>query len=173
MTIISNSQSFSANSNASMGANLLAQFKASADTVLQAGRNITIHLPPSKESCPGTSCRFNSSYKKWIDDAGGFCKTCGGQGFLLEQRQTVYIANIRQTDEPFDNVKTGGQDTPAGRVSQKFARTKTVIESYDHVIKSVGATIDGEEYKLDHEPKKTGWGGTLLYIVTFWKKVDK
>jgi len=172
MTIISNDQTFSSSSDSSLGANLLAQFKAAADTVLQAGRDITIHLQPSKSNCPA-ACRFNSSYKKYMGTSGGPCKACGGVGFIYEQRQTIYMANIRQIKEPFDNAKSGGQDTPAGRVSQKLTRTKTVIESYDHIIKSLGATIDGEEYKLWDEPAKTGFGGTLLYVVTTWQKMDK
>lgn len=169
---VSNNQSFSANSNGSLLSGLVAKYKTAMDTVLQGGRNITIHLPPQKADCPG-GCRYNSTYKRTVGVTGALCDVCGGQGFLYEPRYTIYIANIRQTEEDLNSSDGNKQSTTAGRISQKLVRTKTVIESYDHISGSIGATIDGEEYKLEIDPKKTGFGGTLLYVITYWKKMDK
>jgi hypothetical protein len=172
MAIVPNNQSFDPLSSSALVPALVSQFKIAMDTVLQGGRNITIHLPPIKSACPG-NCRFNSSYKKFMGTNGGLCPMCRGEGFMLEQRQTIYMANIRQIKEPFENSEVDGQESNAGRVSEKIVRTKTVIESYDHVLSSIAATIDGEPYKLWMDPEKTGFGGTLLYVVTRWKKMDK
>lgn len=172
MTIISNNQSFNSSSNATLLSALVNKFKISMDTVLQGGRNITIHLPPQQMECP-SSCRYNSTYKRNVGINGALCKTCKGQGFLYETRQTIYMANIRQLEEDLNNIDGHKQNTTAGRISQKLVRTKTVIESFNHILGSIGATIDGEEYKLNTDPKKTGFGGTMLYLISFWKKMDK
>jgi len=169
---ISNGESFHANSDSTLLSNLVGKFKAAQDTILQGGRQITIHLPPEKTRCVA-GCRFNSTYNKFINQTGGICTTCKGQGYSYESRYTTYTANIRQVNENLESIDGFGQDTPAGRISQRLARTRTVIESYAHVIKSIGVTIDGEAYKLHVDPEKTGFGGTLLYVVAFWKKMDK
>lgn len=172
MSIVPNNQSFDSASNSTLLSGLVGKFKIAMDTVLQGGRNITIHLPPLKSICP-SACKFNSAYKKFTSSTGGLCPDCRGEGYKLEQRQTIYMANIRQIKQPIDNPDGDGQDTNAGRVSQKTVRTKTVIAAYDHIVSSIGATIDGEQYKLDTEPEKIGFGDTLLYAVTLWKKMDK
>lgn len=172
MSMISNLQSFSSSSNSGLMSGLVDRFKTAMDTVLQGGRNITIHLPPQKMACPG-SCRYNSTYKRNVGVSGALCKDCGGQGFLYETRQTIYMANIRQTEEDLSSIDGHKQNTTAGRISQKLVRTKTVIESFSHISSSIAATIDGEEYKLETDPAKTGFGGTLLYVIAFWKRMDK
>lgn len=172
MGVVSNNQSFDSASDGTLLSSLVGKFKLSMDTVLQGGRNITIHLPPIKLACGG-GCKFNSSYKKFTTTSGGLCRACRGEGFKLELRQTVYKANIRQMKMPIEDADVGGQDTKAGRLSQKIVRTKTVIAAFDHISGSVGATIDGEQYKLWAEPEKVGFGGTMLYCVASWKKMDK
>jgi hypothetical protein len=131
-----------------------------------------LHLPPQKSSCPG-ACKFNSAYKKFIGTNGQLCRECKGSGFLLEPRQTLYRANIRWTDEPLDKSNRTGQNTTAGRVFTSLVRTKTVIESYDDILKSIGATVDGEPVKLFNNPRKTGFGNKLMYVVTFWEITNK
>ncbi len=171
MSVVSNNESFDGSSNATLLSSLVGKFKIAMDTVLQGGRDITIHLLPIKTAC-GMGCKFNSSYKKFTTTSGGLCSACRGEGFKLEQRQTVYKANIRQEKKPIEDGP-GGQETNAGKVSQKIVRTKTVIAAFDHITSSVGATIDGEQYKLWSEPEKVGFGGTLLYCVARWQKMDK
>ncbi len=172
MGVVLNDQSFHLSSDGTLLPSLVNKFKISMDTVLRGGRNITIHLPPIKMSCGG-GCKFNSSYKKFTSPTGGLCTACRGEGFKLEQRQTIYKANIRQMKNPIEDIEVGGQQTTAGKLSQKIVRTKTVIAAFDHISGSIGATIDGEQYKLWAEPEKIGFGGTLLYCVARWKKMDK
>jgi hypothetical protein len=101
------------------------------------------------------------------------CQTCKGDGFQKEPRQTIYRANIRWTDEPLDETITTNQDTVGGRVYKSFARTKTVIESYDHILLSEGVTIDGIHCTLWNDPRVSGWNGDLYYVTTFWQKSNK
>ena len=172
MAIVPNNESFDSASDGTLLPGLVGKFKISMDTVLQGGRYITIHLPPTKMSCGG-GCKYNSSYKKFTTTTGGLCSACRGEGFKLEQRQTIYTANIRQIKNPIEDSESGGQETNAGKISQKIVRTKTVIASFDHISNSIGATIDGEQYKLWADPEKVGFGGTLFYCISRWKKMDK
>lgn len=145
------------------------------DTVLVGlGRNITIHLPPSKGPCPDITCKYNSTYQRYIGTNGKICETCKGQGFLVEGRQTIYVANIRWTSEPFNQATNILEKFPAGRVGVNFVRTKTVASSKDHVRESIGATIDGNNVELFREPRTTGFGASpLLYLISWWKVVNK
>lgn len=145
------------------------------DTVLTGlGRDITIHLPPSKSPCTDVDCKYNSTYQRYTGTNGKICETCRGQGFLVESRQTIYIANIRWTAEPF-NESTGVQEKfPAGRVGVNFVRTKTVATSKDHIRESIGATIDTTNVELFREPRQTGFGrDPLLYVISWWKVVNR
>lgn len=172
MVLIPNNQTFSPAASGIIVTGLLPVFRAQIDTVLLGGRDITLNLPPARQPCP-LACKFNSSYGKFIGTAGALCRGCAGQGFVFEPRQTIYRANIRHTDEPLPQTRGGGEDTPGGRVFEALVRTKTVIESYDHILEAVSADIDGIKYTLWNDPRQTGWGDTLLYVVTFWKKVNK
>lgn len=143
------------------------------DSVLIGGRDITLDLKPSKNPCP-SACKFVQAYETYVDSiTGGPCTTCRGQGFIYEQRQTVYRANIRWTNEPLDRAIKGGQDTPGGQVPGDFVRTKTVVESYNHIVSADGATIDGVKVKMFKPPRQTGFGGQLLYVVTWWEDANK
>ena len=146
------------------------------DTVLTGlGRDITIHLPPSKSPCPDITCKFNSTYQRYVGTNGKICETCRGQGFLVEGNQTIYIANIRWTDEPFNESTRNIQEAfPPGRLGANFVRTKTVASSMDHLRQSVGATVDGINVELFMEPRFTGFGAApLLYTITWWKVVNR
>lgn len=172
MTIVPNSQSFSPQASGTLVSSLAARFKAGIDTVLIGGRDILVHLPPGKSVCPA-ACRFNSTYNKYIGLDGKMCRACKGQGFVMEPRQTIYRANIRWTDEPLASPRGGGEDTPAGRVSESLVRTKTVIESLNHLKQALSIEVDGISCTLWDEPRPTGWGNQLFYVVAFWKKNNR
>lgn len=169
---VGNSQSFNAGSSSSLVNNLVTSFKTNIDTLLQGGRDITIHLPAAQSPCP-SGCKYNSAYGRFVGSNGGLCTSCGGKGFVFEPRWTVYKANIKWTDEGIFENRSGGEDTPAGKVYETLARTKTVVESLDHINQSLGATIDGFQCELWGEPRTTGFGDSTLYVVSFWKKVNK
>lgn len=172
MAIVPNSQSFEPSASGMMLNLLEPVWKTNMDAVLMGvGRNITIHLPPIKNACPDTACRFNSSYKKFVSSDGSICRTCTGQGFLLEPRQTVYKANIRWTDQAL--AESDFQEAQlAGRVMPNHVRTKTVASSYQHILEAVGATIDGINVELFEEPRYTGFVNTH-YVVAIWKRVNR
>lgn len=172
MAIISNNQSFHPDASGTLVSSLADTFKQQMDTVLLGGRDITLHLPPKKIRCGG-GCRFNSTYKRYIGANSAICQECKGDGFQKVTRQTIYRANIRWTDEPFASPLTTGQDTIAGRVYRSLVRTKTVIESYDDILLSEGATIDGIHCTLVNDPRVTGFNGQLYYVISFWEKSNK
>lgn len=172
MVIISNNQSFHASASGSLVTSLTDTFKQQMDSVMLGGRDITIHLPPIKIKCT-SGCKYNSTYKRYMGNNAAICKDCKGDGFTKEPRQTIYRANIRWTDEPLDASTNTGQDTVAGRIYQSFVRTKTVIESYDHILQSHGATIDGIHCTLWNDPRVTGWNGNLYYVISYWQKANK
>ena len=172
MVLIPNNQSFSPTASGTLVSSLNNIFRQQMDTVLLGGRDITLHLPPRKIPC-AAGCRFNSTYKRYIGNNQALCQSCKGDGFKKETRQTIYRANIRWTDEPLESTLTTGQDTTAGRVYQSIIRTKTVIESYDHILKADGATIDGIHCILFNDPRVSGWNGNLYYVTTFWQKSNK
>lgn len=147
-------------------------FKKSMDTVINdLGRDIQIHLPPSKSPCSSPDCRFDSFYKKYVSSNGAVCSDCKGQGFFLEPRRTIYKANIRWTDNPYTDSTSSAEpvDMQVGRFGVNFVRTKTVAESFTNIQGSVGATIDGIDVELFHQPRYTAWGPQLLYVATYWK----
>jgi len=142
------------------------------DTVLRGGREISIDLPPAQADCPA-ACRYNPTYDKYQGDNGAICKDCKGRGFIVDPRFTVYKCNRRWTNEAFDKPLNTGQETTGGRIVGNFVRTKTIIDSFDHIEQSIGATIDGEKVKLYKEPRKTGFGDELYYVVSWWERMNK
>lgn len=144
------------------------------DTVmLGMGRDLTLHLQPTKTRCPAPDCRYAQTYEKFIGANGQICRSCGGQGYFLEPRQTVYTANIRWIDGDLATAEKGGKDTPAGRVIDADVRTKTVYASLADINNCVSAEIDGKPVKLKTSPRVTGFGGQLLYVVSYWEETNK
>lgn len=148
-----------------------AAFKNAMDSLVSGGGSITLDLPATRSVCPGL-CRYNATYKMYMGANGELCQECKGAGFINEPRQTVYSCNKRWTNEPLDQSETGGKDTPAGRIYGNFVRTKTVIESFDHIQQCLGATIDNSKVKLYREPRKTGLGDQLYYVIAWWERVN-
>lgn len=176
MAIIPNNQSFSPNASGIVISSLSGDFKTAIDTVmLGLGRDITIHLPPSKSPCSDVTCKYNSTYQRYTGTNGRICETCKGQGFLVENNQTIYIANIRWANEPFNESTTNIQEKfPLGRLGVNFVRTKTVASSFNHVRTSIGATIDGINVELFQPPRQTGFGASpVLYAISWWKVVNR
>jgi hypothetical protein len=172
---ISNSQSFIAGASGVLGTTAQQNtFKRAIDSVMVGlGRDFTIHLPPAKSPCTSTDCRYNSMYERWIGANNKACEACRGQGFTLEPRWTVYRGNIRWTDEAFNESTTTKELNEVGRIGQNFVRTKTVYSSLSDVRSAIGATIDGIDVLLHNEPRVTGFGDRMLYVVTFWKVANK
>lgn len=176
MTLIGNLQSFTAGASGIIGAGAQQQFKRAMDTVMtDLGRDITVHLDPAKMDCTDPDCAYDSFYKRHISVNGQVCQTCKGQGFIYEPRQTIYRANIRWTDEPF-NLSARGlpveDGLEFGRFGVNFCRTKTVESSFNHIKGSIGATIDGINVELVENPRYTAFGN-ILYVVSIWKEVDR
>ena len=172
MVIVTNNQSFHASASGSLVSDLADTFKQQMDTVLLGGRDITLHLPPKKTPC-SAGCKYNSTYKRYMGQNQALCSSCQGDGFIKQTRQTLYRANIRWTDEILDASKATSQDTIGGRVFQSLVRTKTVIDSYDHILECEGATIDGIHCILWNDPRVTGWNGNLYYVISYWQKANK
>lgn len=175
MAIIPNSQSFGTLPSGQI-TSLRTDFQNAIDTVLTSlGRDITIHLPASKSPCPDITCVYNSTYQRYTGASGKICETCKGQGFLVETNQTIYVANIRWTNEPFNESNRNIQEAfVPGRLGANFVRIKTVASSKDHIRESIGATIDGVNVELFREPRHTGFGATpLLYVISWWKVVNR
>jgi hypothetical protein len=173
MAIIQNNQAFIPLPSGQL-INSLTTFKNQIDTVLTGlGRNITLHLPPSKSPCLSVNCKYNSTYQIYTGINGKVCESCRGQGFVIETRQTIYIANIRWTNEPFNEGSNSIEKFEPGRFGVNFVRTKTVDSSFEHINTSVGATIDGVNVELIRQPRHTGFGrAPLLYVVSWWKEVN-
>jgi len=169
---VSNNESFHLESSATRVSNLQDIFKREMDTVLRGGRDISIDLPPARTECP-SSCRYNPTYKKYQGDNGAICQACKGQGFIMDPRFTTYKCNRRWTNEAYDKPRNTGQETAGGRIVGNFVRVKTVIDSFDHIEQSIGATIDGIKVKLYKEARKTGFGNELYYVVSWWQRMGK
>ena len=170
MTTVANNQTFSTSASGNTISGLSSQFRTAMDSVLLGvGRDITLHLPPAKMPCP-IGCRFNQTYNKFIGANGQPCRSCGGDGFLFEPRQTSYTANIRWITDPLNPASVGGQATIAGRIFAADVRTKMVVAAHNHILESIGAEIDGIPVKLVTDPVPTGFGGSLFYVVAFWEK---
>lgn len=170
MANILNAQTFAtAASGALDQTSLASQFREAMDTVLlTCGRDVLLHLPPTKSPCVSDDCVYNSFYKKFVSQAGKVCETCRGEGFTLEPRHTTYKANIRWTDEPYYG-RDGKEQVEAGRIGADFVRTKMVKEAFNHIKEAKGATVDGLNVELLEEPRLTGFAGSLFYCVAWWK----
>ena len=175
MAIILNNQTFNPSASGDAIQGLTDDFHAAMDTVLLGmGRDVIIHLPPAKSPCPSPDCVFNSFYKRYMGTNEKVCEACKGQGFVVETRQTVYLANLRWTDEPFNESRRNIEEKQAvGRMGQNFLRMKTVASSHDHIRQSIGATVDTINCELFEEQRYTGFGGQLLYVVSWWKVVNR
>jgi hypothetical protein len=172
MSIISNLQSFTSGASGVIGPTAKANFKRAMDTVMvDLGRDIEVHLEAARTDCTDPDCEYDSFYERHMSSTGAVCDTCKGQGFYVEPRQTFYRANIRWTDEPFNLNRFGSKserNMEFGRFGVNFVRTKTVETSYDHIKRSIGATIDGINVELFEQPRYTAFGD-VLYVVTFWQ----
>lgn len=175
MSIVSANQSFSASASGIAIQNLFSKWEAAMDTnLLGFGRNVTLHLKPAKQACPDVNCSFNSFYKRYMGTNNKVCETCKGQGFLIEPRQSIYIANIRWTDEPFnESTRNIEEQHVVGRMGANFARTKMNFGATSHIREAIGATIDGIDVELFDEPRFTGFGGRVKYVVAVWKVVNR
>jgi hypothetical protein len=169
---IPNGESFDALSSTTRVSNLGSIFKREMDTVLRGGRSINIDLPAAQTDCP-FSCKYNPAYDKYQGLNGSICRDCGGKGFIFEPRYTLYTCNRRWTNEPLDQAENTGEKTTGGRILGNFVRVKTVIDSFQHIEQSIGATIDDEKVKLYKEPRKTGWGSELYYVISWWERINK
>lgn len=175
MPLIINAEAFVPSASGALDTAIIAdQFHEAMDIVLLTmGRDITLHLPPTKSRCLSSDCVFNSFYKRYVNAAGQVCENCKGEGFVIEPRYTVYRANIRWADEAYNEARSIQESQPYGRLGVDFVRTKTVATSFDHVKQSQMATIDGLNVQLHEEPRYTGFAGELFYVVAWWKKVNK
>jgi hypothetical protein len=175
MGLISNSQSFYPGASGLVGGTALENsFKSAMDSVLVGlGRDITIHLPAAKSECPAVNCDYNSTYDRFMGTNGKICETCRGQGFVVEPRWTIYRANIRWTEEPYNEAKSSQEKFEPGRLGVNFVRTKMVASAFDHIKQSIGATIDGVDVELHEQPRTTGFGNQVLYTVCWWKVVNR
>lgn len=176
MSTVNNSQSFTAGASGIIGAGAQAKFKRAMDiNMVGLGRDIIIHLPPAKTDCTDPSSEYDSFYDKHMSVTGAVCETCKGQGFYVEPRQTIYRANVRWTDEPYNLNRFGStteRDFEFGRKGVNFCRTKTVSSSFQHVSESIGATIDGQNVEIFEAPRYTAFGD-VLYVVTFWQVASR
>lgn len=172
---ISNNQSFIVGASGLVGGtSALNQFQTAMDgVVLGLGRDVTVHLSPAQMECTATGCTFNPFYQKYATPSGSLCETCRGQGFIIEPRWTTYIANVRWTEEAYNESRTTQEAHEPGRMGQNFVRTKMVVAAFDHIKESIGATIDGVDVELHEEPRKTGFGSRLLYTVAWWKVANR
>lgn len=148
------------------------RFKNTMDGLLVDGWVITLDLPAVKLPCPA-NCTFNPTYDKYVGVNTLICPVCKGQGSVFEQRQTNYKCNRRWTNNPLDKSSNGGQNTLGGMVFGNYVRVKTHISSFNHIQQSLGATLDGLKLKLYEEPRKTGWAGTDLYVISWWERANK
>lgn len=173
MGLIVNNESFSTNASGVLVTQYTSIFKDNMDSLLIGGWDFTIDLPAHKTDCPSPACKYNPTYERYVDVNGGPCRACTGRGFILEPRWTVYKCNRRWTNEPFDQSENTGEKTIGGRVLGNFIRVKTVAAALDHIKQSIGGQIDGVKVKLYKEPRLTGWGGSNLYVVSWWEVMNK
>jgi hypothetical protein len=173
MPIIPNNESFEPDASGVIVTRRTAIFKKKMDSVLLGGFDITLDLPAGSTDCPDPSCRYNQTYDQYMGSTGGLCSTCMGKGKIYEHRQTIYKCNRRWENKPIDRALTGGQATEGGRVHANVCRVKTHIASFDHIMQSLGATLNGQKLKMIEEPRKTGWDGTNLYVISWWIRASK
>ncbi len=170
MGLINNLQSFTTGASGVVNASAKARFKRAMDIVLvDLGRDVTMHLEPSRTACADPNCAYDSFYKRYLGNNGQVCQSCRGQGFTLEPRFTIYRANIRWTNEPYNNESSEIEEQQSfGRLGADFVRTKMVQVAFDDIKDSIGATIDNINVELFEEPRFVGFGD-LLYTVAIWK----
>lgn len=177
MGFVGNSQTFFSGASGILNKTDMAdKFELLNDAVLVAGRDITVHLKPSRSNCTDANCKYNSFYKSYIGVNNQICEACRGQGFVIEPRWTIYRANIRWTNRAFDDGGGRLQEPTSegfGKIGVDFVRTKTDISSFSDLRDSIGATIDDEQVELIQEPRKTGFSGRLMNVVTWWRKINR
>lgn len=173
MVLVPNNESFEPGASGVLVTQFTSLFKKQMDSVLMGGLDITLDLPPSSSPCPDPNCRYNQTFEQYMDQSGGLCLTCSGKGNIYEHRQTIYKCNRRWENRPIDRTLTGNQATEGGRIHATVCRVKTHIASFDHIMQSLGATLDGQKLKLIEEPRKTGWNGENLYVISWWERASK
>jgi hypothetical protein len=173
MPIIPNNESFSTGASGVLVTAHTAIFKKQMDSLLMGGHDITLDLPAASTDCPDPNCRYNQTYSQYMGLSGGLCSTCKGKGKIYEHRQTIYKCNRRWQNKPIDRTLTGNQATEGGRIHANVVRVKTHIASFNHIMQSLGATLNGQKLKLIEEPRKTGWNGTNLYVISWWERASK
>ena len=173
MVFVPNGESFTPGASGSIVTNRLGVFKKHMDSVMLGGRTIILDLPAASTDCPDITCRYNPSYDQFMGANGAICRSCRGKGKVYEHRQTVYHCNRRWDNEPIAKSITGNEGTTGGRVKSNLVRVKTHIASYDDILRSTGATLDGIKIKLWETPRKTGWNNELLYVVSWWEEQAK
>lgn len=169
---VANSESFAAGASGIITTNKSTLFRRKMDSLLLGGTQITIDLPAGEQPCP-SSCKYNPTYGQYVGVNRRLCRSCSGRGFILEPRYTVYKCNRRWTNESLDQSENTGEKTIGGRIYGNFVRVKTVEAAWDHIHQSLGASIDGVKVKLYQGPRRTGWNGNNLYIVSWWERVNK
>jgi hypothetical protein len=173
MVLIPNDESFTPGASGSIVTNTLGIFKKHMDSVMLGGRTIILDLPAGSTDCPDPTCRYNPTYDQFMGPNEVVCRSCNGKGHVYELRQTVYKCNRRWENEPIAKPLTGGQATEGGRIKTNLVRVKTHIASYQDILRSTGATLDGIKIKLFESPRKTGWNGALCYVVSWWEEQAK
>ena len=171
---VTNNQTFLVSSGV-ITTTVVTKFRIAMDKILISGPEVNIDLKPGRTKCPAVDCKFNPPYNKYMGTNNAICRSCKGQGFIFEPRWTVYKCNRRWANEPIEGAfkNQGRQATVAGQIYGNFVRIKTVVQSFNHIQQSIGATIDGLKVKLFQEPRITGFGGTNLYVISWWERANK
>ena len=173
MVLIPNNESFDATASGIVVTKHGSLFKKHMDSLILGGTTITLDLISGYTDCPGATCKYNPTYDQFMDASAAICQACFGKGKVYQHRQTNYRCNRRWNSEPIEDSLTGRQNTEGGRVHMNLVRIKTHISSFDDIVKCTGATVDGQKISLYEEPRKTGWGGTNLYVVSWWQRASK
>lgn len=173
MPILPSNESFEPGASGQLVTQHNSLFKRYMDSMLLGGHQITIDLPAGSEDCPDPNCRYNQTYDQFMSLNGGICMTCGGKGKVYAFRQRIYHCNRRWVNNSIDRSLTGGQATQGGRIHANTVRVKTQISSFDDITASLGATLNGQKLKLVEEPRKTGWNGENMYVISWWERASK
>jgi len=173
MGLINSLQTFTTGASGVVGTVAQTTFKRAMDIVLvDLGRDITVHLREGRAPCADPNCSFDAFYKRYMGTNGQVCQTCKGQGFYIEPRYTIYKANIRWSNKPFNKGEDIQEDQSIGRIGVNFVRTKTLDTSFDDIRDSIGCTIDGINVELFRPPRKIAFGN-VYYTVCWWKAVNR
>ena len=173
MVLIPNNESFDVSASGVVVSKHVGLFKKHMDSMILGGTTITLDLPSGSTDCPSPTCKYNPTYDQFMDVNAAICQSCFGKGKVFQHRQTNYHCNRRWSDEKIANPITGGQNTDGGRIHMNLVRVKSHISSFDDITKCTGATIDSQKISLYEEPRKTGWNGTNLYVVSWWQRASK